>query len=204
MSESQPARPYTVNGRRWIADDAAHAIEQHTDAFPDEEIEGQPILTAAARRDYVVTVHHTTPTEAAQVMAERLGHDEDYGFPYAIDYSNADSLPVSITVGDEAAVLPVDVFRSDSDDALVVQLDTGAAPGRIRVYVNDGPVYDGDPEQDENAVLITPRQLRQWVGEPVTEELVAAIRDVIEHSSVPDAIGLIAEGVRERLAAPER
>lgn len=40
MSESQPARPYTVNGRRWIGEGADHALEQHTDAFPDEEIEG--------------------------------------------------------------------------------------------------------------------------------------------------------------------
>lgn len=161
MTESQPARPYTINGRRWIADDPGHAVEQHTAAFPDEEIDGQPVLTEAASRDYVVTVRHTTPAEAAQVMAERLGHDEDYGFSYTIDYVNADALPVSITVGDDAAVLPVAVFRSLTDDALVVQLDTDAAPGRIRVYINESAVYDGDPEHEENAVQITRSQLRQ-------------------------------------------
>jgi hypothetical protein len=51
---------------------------------------------------------------------------------------------------------------------------TVAAPGRIRVYINEGAVYDGDPEHDENAVLITGSQLRHWAGEPVTEELLAA------------------------------
>jgi hypothetical protein len=167
MPESQTARPYTVNGRRWIADDPAHAIEQHTDAFPDEEIEGQPVLAAVAHRDYFV------------------------------------ALPVSITVGDDAAVLPIDVFRAD-DNALVIQLDTDAAPGRIRLNLNDSAVYDGDPEQDEPAVLITKSQLQEWAGAPVTEELVEAMRRVIEHSSIPDAIGLIVEGVRQRLAATGR
>lgn len=203
MPEPQTAQPYTVNGRRWIADDPAHAIQQHTDASPDEGIEGQPVLAAVAQRDYVVTVHHTTGAEAAQVMAERLGHDEDCGFPYAIEYVNADALPVSITVGDDAAVLPVDVFRADGN-ALVVQLETDATPGRIRLNLNDSAVYDGDPEHDEPAVLITLSQLRQWAGVPVTEELVEAMRRVIEHSSIPDALGLIAEGVRERLAATGR
>jgi hypothetical protein len=91
---------------------------------------------------------------------------------------------VSLTVGDQVAVLPVEVFRSESDDALVVQLDTDAAPGRIRVYVNEGAVYDGDPEHDEAAFLITRSQLRHWIGEPVTEELLSAIRAAITHSSV--------------------
>lgn len=114
--EPQTAQPYTVNGRRWIADDPAHAIQQHNDASTDEGIERQPVLATVAQSHYVVTVHHTTGAEAAPVMAERLGHDEDYGFPYAIEYVNADALPV-ITVGADAAVLPIDVFRAD-DDAL--------------------------------------------------------------------------------------
>ncbi len=38
--------------------------------------------------DYVdaVTVTADSPEEAAQVMAERLNHDEDYGFDYTVGF----------------------------------------------------------------------------------------------------------------------
>lgn len=44
----------------------------------------------------------------------------------------------------------VQMFKSEIDGALVVQIDTDeVAPGRrVRVYLNDGDVYDGDPERD--------------------------------------------------------
>lgn len=37
----------------------------------------------------------------------------------------------------------VSVFRG-TDGALVIQVDTNDDTGRIRVNVNDGPVFDGD------------------------------------------------------------
>jgi len=36
---------------------------------------------------------------------------------------------------------------------VVVQVDTDAGSGRIKVYVNDGTVYDGDPEQPESEAV---------------------------------------------------
>jgi hypothetical protein len=36
--------------------------------------------------DFTVSVETARPEHAAQVMAERLGHDEDYGFPYTLDW----------------------------------------------------------------------------------------------------------------------
>ena len=36
--------------------------------------------------EFTVYVTCATLTEARQVMAERIMHDEDYGFPYTIDY----------------------------------------------------------------------------------------------------------------------
>lgn len=36
---------------------------------------------------YVVTVAADTREQAEEVLAERLGHDEDYGFDYALDWS---------------------------------------------------------------------------------------------------------------------
>lgn len=35
---------------------------------------------------YAVTVTADSPEEAAQVMAERLNHDEDYGFDYTVGF----------------------------------------------------------------------------------------------------------------------
>lgn len=46
--------------------------------------------------------------------------------------------------------LTASVFDSTVDGALVVQLDTDQASGRkVRVHINDGTVYNGDPEVDE-------------------------------------------------------
>jgi hypothetical protein len=43
-----------------------------------------------------------------------------------------------------------DVVRSDDETPeapiLIVQIDTPTDIGRIRVYINDGRIYDGDPE----------------------------------------------------------
>lgn len=33
---------------------------------------------------YIIAVTAATPEEADQVIAERIDHDEDYGFPYEV------------------------------------------------------------------------------------------------------------------------
>lgn len=38
---------------------------------------------------FTVTIFTDTEEQANQVMAERLGHDEDYGFPYEIRWDEA-------------------------------------------------------------------------------------------------------------------
>ena len=40
---------------------------------------------------YVVVVETETKEEADQVIAERIGYDEDYGFNYTIDLSREES-----------------------------------------------------------------------------------------------------------------
>lgn len=46
-----------------------------------------------------------------------------------------------------------DEVRSDDETPevpiLIVQIDTPANIGRVRVYINDGRIYDGDPETGE-------------------------------------------------------
>lgn len=46
------------------------------------------------RRTFLVTVSDVTDDQAAQVMAERLAHDEDYGFRYTLDYRRIEQLPI--------------------------------------------------------------------------------------------------------------
>ena len=48
-------------------------------------------------------------------------------------------------IADEEGVT-IYVWRSEHDGAVVVQIDTHPHTGRVRVYVNDGAVFDADPE----------------------------------------------------------
>lgn len=72
-----------------------------------------------------------------------------------------------------------EVYEYTNDETgesyVVVQVDTEAGSGRIRVYVNDGTVYDGDPEQPESG--------------PDTEEAPTAtfVRILDEHLSTHSA-----------------
>lgn len=55
--------------------------------------------------------------------------------------------------GAEPDSLPVDrievqTWTSEIDGVPVVQIDTDDV-GRMRVYINDGPIYDQDPNKDE-------------------------------------------------------
>lgn len=45
-----------------------------------------PVGIAVARFYFVAWVDCATQAEAEQVMSERLGPEEDYGFPYTVDY----------------------------------------------------------------------------------------------------------------------
>lgn len=47
---------------------------------------------------YLVTVDTATAEQADTVMAERLGHDEDYGFDYGVDFTKAPSGEVFVLV----------------------------------------------------------------------------------------------------------
>ena len=41
----------------------------------------------------------------------------------------------------------VAIYRSPDDGAFVVEVDTQEATGDVRVYLNDGQLYAGDPEE---------------------------------------------------------
>lgn len=43
----------------------------------------------------------------------------------------------------------VEVWPPAIDEATVVQVDTSDGVGRLRININDGAVYDGDPDSDD-------------------------------------------------------
>ncbi|WP_396908880.1 hypothetical protein [Mycolicibacterium sp.] len=56
-----------------------------------------------------------------------------------------DDDPVTI---DYASRVRVQTWTSERDGTLVVQVDTHEDTGRIRINLNDGPIWDGDPDTD--------------------------------------------------------
>ena len=42
------------------------------------------------RHTFTVTVKCDTEDQALEVMAERINYDEDYGFPYTIEWDEVD------------------------------------------------------------------------------------------------------------------
>lgn len=62
-----------------------------------------------------------------------------------------------VAMGNERGV-EVGIFESDAmDDAIVVQIDTGQdgrTTGRLRVNVNDGVVWDGDPNREHDPLFL--------------------------------------------------
>ena len=93
--------------------------------------------------------------------------------------------------------LVAQVFDSEVDGSLVVQLDTDQARGRkVRVYINDGTIYDGDPEADETLE----QQAERLASAPLSVRMSAAMerfhqaREEMERLSA----GIVTEMVREQ------
>jgi hypothetical protein len=86
------------------------------------------------------------------------------------------------------------------DGVTVVQIDTPADAGRVRINLNDGPIYDGDPDTDDapgselaplRGITLTREQLEAWAGVHLTDDEVDRLAQCIPNSSIPDAIGII-------------
>jgi hypothetical protein len=56
---------------------------------------------------FIVTVDGCTHDQAHTVMRERLGHDEDYGFEYSVDFTDSTDLKAEAK----------DALEGDSNDA---------------------------------------------------------------------------------------
>jgi hypothetical protein len=79
----------------------------------------------------------------------------------ADDDEDVDSLAILVEAAEQIAdrviaadpseldELAVCGYVSDLDDAQVVEIETTAATGRVRVYINERVIYDGTPDVDE-------------------------------------------------------
>ncbi|MEW1734397.1 hypothetical protein AB0346_00405 [Nocardia beijingensis] len=77
------------------------------------------------------------------------------------DYREIDDITVYSRSSTEP-LMAVNIFRGH-DGALVVQLDTREGTGRVRVRVNDAPVFDDDPEIYERRTY-TLAEIRNGTG----------------------------------------
>ena len=50
-----------------------------------------------------VTIAADSARQAKRVLAERLGYDENYGFPYTLEYSDPQLMSENATVGENPA-----------------------------------------------------------------------------------------------------
>lgn len=57
-------------------------------------------------------------------------------------------LPMDFELG-----ITAQAWRSELDDVPVVQIDTEAGAGRMRVNLNEAPIYDGDPEVGTSDII---------------------------------------------------
>lgn len=99
-------------------------------------------------------------------------------------------------------------FVSSLDGAHAVQIDTTAATGRVRVMINDGSIYDGDPETDAPpGAHYQDAGGQRCVSEVEVREVVNAVADEVlavagePESGVRDAINLVVNGALHRLFA---
>lgn len=74
---AQDPHNYTPGELSWALKVAARAIRGDDNLFEDEE------------HSYIVTITGCTKEEADQVIAERIDHDEDYGFEYSVGFEES-------------------------------------------------------------------------------------------------------------------
>ena len=62
------------------------SVDVYTQGVDDDDVAIDPRDLEPLDHEFIVTVEGCTKEEAEQVIAERLNHDEDYGFDYTIEW----------------------------------------------------------------------------------------------------------------------
>ncbi len=111
-------------------------------------------LAAELRPARPTTLRRYEALRARRVMAQwrRAAETdaEDFGIvEELLDSAERLAALVLNPTEDQDGAVTVREFASVLDDAHVVQIDTTEGTGRVRVFINDGAIYDGDPDTDE-------------------------------------------------------
>lgn len=92
---------------------------------------------------FTVTISGCTPEQAAQVIAERINHDEDYGFDYTISYEEKAPATPGYAITLDAASVKAEVQdrfdHSGDPDLTQGDVDTvlAASDERISQLINN-------------------------------------------------------------------
>lgn len=98
---------------------------------------------AVTDHTFTVTISGCTPEQAARVIAERISHDEDYGFEYSIGYEEKAPVTPNYAITLDAASVKAEVQdrfdHSGDPDLTQGDVDTvlAASDERISQLINN-------------------------------------------------------------------
>lgn len=159
---------------------------------------GQATPEPVASEELKATIAETRAAQAAELREEIEGLRQQV----------AELIEANGTLRAEAETycrdIQVDAAVSEDDNATVVHVDTGSTTGLLRIYLNDGLIWDGNPETEENRVGRTVdtdgNDIEAAVTEPSAEEAAehdffALVRQHLHtHGMGPQAILRAVEG----------
>ncbi|MFE5342594.1 hypothetical protein ACFQ80_20395 [Isoptericola sp. NPDC056578] len=158
-------------------------------------------LTTLATRDPdngLATTIHTS--RGAALAALRDTYDIDPEELDAVRAAESRGVTVQLDVHEISAALDIDqvevvTYHGEIDQVPVVQVD---APNghRVRINLNDAPIYDGDPGTGAGVGLVSREQADTWAGRELTDDEWNALSIALPASSVPDAVGTIVDNLR--------
>lgn len=126
-------------------------VSQSTGQLEGIEVRFLAVELCPARRS-TIAWHEALQARSALAQWRRAVDDDD---------EDVDALASLVAVTERLVTLILDAdpadlaevavcgYVSDRDGAQVVEIDTNERTGRVRVLINDGAIYDGDPMTDE-------------------------------------------------------
>ncbi|MGF0118837.1 hypothetical protein ACQFYA_21290 [Promicromonospora sp. Marseille-Q5078] len=161
------------------------------------------LTTRDPDNDLATTLHDS---HEAALVALREAYDIDPEEPDVVSAAQAQGLTVQLEVHEISVTIAIDqvevmAFHGESDRVPVVQVD---APNgsRVRINLNDAPVYDGDPGRDVGAGLVSREQADTWARRELTDVEWNALSIALPRSIVPAAIATIADSLRVSADGP--
>lgn len=172
-----------VQARRWKRQATAAQAEAEALHATITSAETRARIATTDRDVLEAKLDGTIAAKNAATMERNEARDElEQARKNALDVITrvAACLPMPDAITDAAVIEPgfqIDSYFGAEDNIPVVQIDTIGMNGRCRVNLNDGVIWDGDPEHDERPGS-NAEPLEHEQTEPVTEITRAEIREI--------------------------